>query len=410
METNYQSNVHVSESASTPSSSQIIPSLTGLRAVAAGMVFFGHMFTRHFDVVPDVLHYGWTGVDVFFALSGFLFTIQYADTLIAGTFSLSSYIKRRIIRIYPVTSLVVLVSAASTWWAFDWRNVLYHVTLVHGWIPWYRMRMNAPMWTLTVEEAFYFMAPLLILYVTLFRIDFEKRLQKVGSLKLRATIAALVMLLIWFMSLVLSRGATAVYNDLLCFSTGLWDDGVATHTIIGRIGDFVVGMLAAALARMMRPRNPARGDLIVALGIGMYIVISLWVASQGGPNLAGNHKLGSIMLRSFALAAAVVIYGLYVGGWCSRLLSTPLALRLGECSFTLYLIQYVALYHSQKAAIDLQYTLEAWGLHFVPAALLNYCFMNLVATAIFLGFEKPVSRYLRARFIAPTNARSLAAS
>ncbi len=45
------------------------PALDGLRAIAVLMVFCQHYFAR-----PAVLRWGWTGVDVFFVLSGFLIT------------------------------------------------------------------------------------------------------------------------------------------------------------------------------------------------------------------------------------------------------------------------------------------------------------------------------------------------
>lgn len=90
-----------------------IPALTGVRAVAAGIVFLGHMIGSHHDVVPAPLRYGWTGVNIFFALSGYLFQHLYAESLVAGMFSWSAYIKRRLVRIYPVTILVVLLSTLS---------------------------------------------------------------------------------------------------------------------------------------------------------------------------------------------------------------------------------------------------------------------------------------------------------
>ncbi len=361
------------------------------------MVFFGHMYTHHFDVVPYVFHYGWAGVDVFFALSGFLFTIQYADALIAGEFSWQKYLKRRLFRIYPVTTLVVLIAAAARWWLFDWRNVLLHVTLLHGWVPWYRMRLNAPMWSLTVEESYYVLAPLLILYLVLFWRDCEKRWLAHASVTQRVLVYCGIALALWFMCLSWSRGAVSLYNDLLCWSTGLWDESAATHTIFGRLADFVAGMLAAVIARSIRVREQY-GDVFVLLGTLLFVWTATWVQWNGGPDLVGNHKVGSIMLRVFALASAIGIYGLYCGGLISRLLSTRAAVFLGEISFTFYLIQYLSIFGAVKAAVDLQHSLEDLGLHFVLASFIGYLIMNIGSALIFLRFEKPLGRYLRARF------------
>ena len=48
------------------------------------------MIGPHHDVVPAPLRYGWTGVNIFFALSGYLFQHLYAESLVAGVFSWSA--------------------------------------------------------------------------------------------------------------------------------------------------------------------------------------------------------------------------------------------------------------------------------------------------------------------------------
>ena len=75
-----------------------IPSLTGIRAIAAGIVFLGHMIHFHKEDTYPIMHYGWIGVNIFFALSGYLFTHLYADTLLHGTFSWTDYLKRRLLK------------------------------------------------------------------------------------------------------------------------------------------------------------------------------------------------------------------------------------------------------------------------------------------------------------------------
>jgi len=80
-----------------------VPALTGFRALAAAMVLFGHMGARWGERHAWPLKYGWTGVSLFFALSGFLFTILYFDAFVAGAVSLRDYFLKRAFRVLPLT-------------------------------------------------------------------------------------------------------------------------------------------------------------------------------------------------------------------------------------------------------------------------------------------------------------------
>src|SRR5215831_10676263 len=98
-------------------SEQRIAPLTGLRAIAAALVFFYHWFFTHAAAWPlwarapfDV---GYVGVPIFFALSGFLIAVRYTDALAEGRISFGRYCLNRFARIYPLyffvlTAFVVL--------------------------------------------------------------------------------------------------------------------------------------------------------------------------------------------------------------------------------------------------------------------------------------------------------------
>ena len=76
--------------------------IDGLRAVAVLSVMAFHYGAG--------LHGGFTGVDVFFVISGFLITQQLTAEIAAGRFSILNFYDRRIRRIVPAL-LVVLVSS-----------------------------------------------------------------------------------------------------------------------------------------------------------------------------------------------------------------------------------------------------------------------------------------------------------
>ena len=380
------------------SAAGMIPALTGLRAVAAALVFFGHVMEPHRSEASWLVHYGFTGVDIFFALSGYLFLYQYADALLKGTFSWGRYLKRRLIRIYPVTTLVVLVASASRWDYLTWDNIVLHVTLLHGWFVEYRLRLNGPMWSLTIEESYYLIAPFLIF---LFAIVHQACVRRFGSWKRSIGVAFLWvvgLLGVWWISAMLSRGMASTYQDLLFATTGVWDNDASTFTIFGRLSEFVAGMCAALFMRNAMPKNSRAGDALVVASIAAFVGVSYFIDSQGGEMLVGQHKLGMAALKSYAAIGALGMMGLHAGGMFTRIMSHPLAERLGECSFALYIIQFIPIGTSINASMDIQAWLERSGLPWFAASVCTYTFMNIIAFILYRFFEQPIRKFLRERF------------
>ncbi|MFM7774527.1 MAG: acyltransferase family protein [Candidatus Kapaibacterium sp.] len=376
----------------------MIPALTGLRAVAAALVFFGHVMEPHRAEASWLVHYGFTGVDIFFALSGYLFMFQYADALLQGSFSWSRYIKRRLIRIYPVTMLVVIVASASRWEYLSWGNIVAHLTLVHGWFVDYRLRLNGPMWSLTIEESYYLLAPFLIFLFTVVHQSCVKRFGMWNRSWTHAGVWVAALIGVWWLSAMLSRGMSTTYQDLLYAVTTVWDDGASTFTIFGRISEFVAGMCAAVFMRGAMLRSRYAGDALVVLAIAGFTGVSAFIEAQGGEMLVGQHKLGMVALKSYAFVGAIAMMGLHAGGMFARLLSHPVSQRLGECSFALYIIQLMPIGNSINAGMDLQAWMEGTGMPWPLAALISYTALNIVAVLLYSTFEKPVRSALRARF------------
>ena len=85
-------------------SSQYLPAVDGLRAVAVLLTFF-------FRIYPGYLPGGFVGVDVFFAISGFLITsILVRETSANGVRALSKFYARRALRILPALVVCVAVT------------------------------------------------------------------------------------------------------------------------------------------------------------------------------------------------------------------------------------------------------------------------------------------------------------
>lgn len=150
------------------------PDLQGLRAVAVGAVVLFHLW-------PNRLSGGYVGVDVFFVISGFLITSHlYREVVTTGTVALGRFWARRIRRLLPASLLVLALSVVAvylvvpeTLWPQTARQIGASALYVQNWALAadavdYMAADNVPTlaqhyWSLSVEEQFYLVWPVLIL-------------------------------------------------------------------------------------------------------------------------------------------------------------------------------------------------------------------------------------------------------
>ncbi|MBK7819549.1 MAG: acyltransferase [Tessaracoccus sp.] len=149
-----------------------IPSLDGLRTVAVGLVIAFHLSVPRMGL-------GFAGVDVFFVLSGYLITAGLLrDVERDGRPRFASFWQRRFKRLLPAAALALLVVLAYATFmlplhrraAASW-DVFWTALYVGNWhfleSTSYFASDGTPslllhMWSLAVEEQFYFVWPLLI--------------------------------------------------------------------------------------------------------------------------------------------------------------------------------------------------------------------------------------------------------
>lgn len=151
----------------------MIPGVDGLRAIAILLVFAYH--TRTIEV-------GWVGVQLFFVLSGFLITdilLKMKETLpTAGYFG--RFYGRRFLRIFPLyyfyLALMAVVAHRLIGMDFQvkylqifydqvWSAVLYVYDIFYRTVSFQQSYFLDHFWSLSVEEQFYILWPLLILLV-----------------------------------------------------------------------------------------------------------------------------------------------------------------------------------------------------------------------------------------------------
>lgn len=149
-----------------------MPSLDGIRAISILMVCYGHLSgTRYFPVSTaaygrwcgDVAH---LGVLVFFVISGFLITsLLMSEREMTGAISLKRFYLRRVLRIFPAFYafiLVMAIAALSGAVPLTGRDFAYALTYTVNFQPNRSMQMGH-LWSLSIEEQFYLLWPLMLL-------------------------------------------------------------------------------------------------------------------------------------------------------------------------------------------------------------------------------------------------------
>ncbi|MES2061593.1 MAG: acyltransferase [Bacteroidota bacterium] len=300
--------------------------LDHLRAFAITFVLvFHYQMFGHPHWIETVGKFGWTGVDLFFVLSGFLISTElFKELSKTQTLSLKNFFIKRSFRILPAYLLVVgvyfLIPAYHEREALPplWRFLTF--TQNFG-LDLGKTGTFSHAWSLCVEEQFYLLLPLALLVI------FRTRVSKNGIYILGGLVVLgfIIRLLIWH-RLVLPYADTddfvihwykhiyyPIYNRL---------DGLLTGIAIAALFHFKP-LLAARIAKHGNLFLPA-GLLILACAYILCIdAHSFYATIFGFPLIALGYGLvvicaicpGSIMHRYSSLITAKLAglsYGIYL--------------------------------------------------------------------------------------------------
>lgn len=271
-----------------------IPQLDGLRTIAVLLVIASHTAW-----IPS----GYVGVDIFFALSGYLITTILLREYDEGRWSLKKFYLRRARRLYPaLLTLLVLGLPFASLLAFSMRHYLKSALIAGVYLSDFATAHSVPYlgalqhtWSLAVEEQFYLLWPLGLL--GLLHIRGRARWLALGAVTLTMLVGLCVL------------PASALY---LPFTRG---------------GDILVGcMLALALRNRQLPRPAVVSSLSAAA-----LVATVALAPVAGTPHAG------LACAAAAVAATGLIGGLLQGGFLARCLSWKPLVWLGQRSYGIYL-------------------------------------------------------------------------
>ncbi|WP_448676202.1 acyltransferase family protein [Delftia acidovorans] len=162
--------------------------IQALRGIAALMVLFFHM-SPHWELAPaltsvtGVMKWGFSGVDIFFALSGFV--VYRSSRRTVASEGLWIFVKKRLLRIYLGYWPVLILIALTTIFIYNeslpnvkkmvFSTLLLYPNIWDNWLP--------PAWSLTMEIYFYMWIALITLLPQ--------------HHQLKGIVCALLMLTIW---------------------------------------------------------------------------------------------------------------------------------------------------------------------------------------------------------------------
>ena len=358
--------------------------LDNLRAFAIIMVILFH-YPRWFDHpawFPEVLKFGWTGVDLFFVLSGFLIASQlFAQIKKEGSFSIKDFYIKRFFRIIPIYYFVLAMYFLFPVFSGDqllpplWK----FLTFTHnvGFTNFMTHRSFGVVWSLCVEEHFYLLLPVTLLL-----------LLKTGWLK-KAGLLLFILFLAGFLIRLYSWYEVYIPQSNGIENRALWIQTIYYPTYC-RLDGLLVGVAIAGLYknlptlffRLLKYANGIIGVGLLILTISYFLFfnsIGFVRSIFSFPKVSigfGCMVVGSIMPTSF----------LYK--WKSKVLT-----KIAELSYSLYLIHMGVILLSQLLLFDLGIAKDS-NMTFI----LSIIFCVFVALILHYNIEKPFMK-MRGRFL-----------
>ena len=343
-----------------------LDALTGIRGVAAWLVVLYHVRASIHQIVPqqaiDVFAKGYLAVDLFFVLSGFVLWYTYGERLHEGGRAHAwPFLWRRFARVWPLHAFVLalfvalalaLVATGNPNLRYPLAELPLHFLLIQNWGFTEHLRWNDPAWSISTEFAAYLVFPL---------IAAAARWERMGA----ATLLAIALALCSGIAAMFAAAGTGSLGEHIV-SLGLWRC----------LAEFSLGIVACLLWRKWHGVPGAASKALLAC-----------VAILAAGFLL---HLPETMFVPAAFFTGILALALDRGA-VSRVLSSRVAVYLGDISYSTYLAHFLLWVVFKMAFVghDLQI---GW------AGLAGYvALVALASVLLYHGVEKPAQRWLNAR-------------
>ncbi|MGY4334553.1 peptidoglycan/LPS O-acetylase OafA/YrhL [Bradyrhizobium sp. LB7.2] len=318
--------------------------IEGLRAVAVLSVIFFHLKVPGFRG-------GFSGVDIFFVISGYLITRNIFSDIEFGRFTFQEFYARRVRRIFPamLTTVAATLVFGGLWFspqgfvelATSSISSLAFVANVNFWWDAHQyFSSNSDyvpllhLWSLSVEEQFYIIWPILILIASRAR----------------------------HVKLVLLAGALVAVSLCATLAVSRIDKSAAFYLTPFRVYQFGLGALVASVERVISAKSG--GTMLQHAGL---VLCAVGIFAFGA-----NSQIPSI---AASLGAALVIFA-GRAEVASPLLTNRGAVIVGRISYSMYLAHWPVVVFSYfifgEAAFRVGGILLEIAVTFVLAGLMYY--------------------------------------
>jgi peptidoglycan/LPS O-acetylase OafA/YrhL len=308
-----------------------IPALTSLRFVAAFMVMFGHTMGHFYSgfgaghLYAAISNVAQVGMSLFFVLSGFVISYNYASIGSLRSVELKRFAVARVARIYPAYIAVLLF---NNWmWTWDYVTPIglaAHLTLTQDWfmhtvndVPLISQFHNAQVtWSISAEWFCYLLFPLIC-----FALD-----------RTRRPLLALVLIwlaLIAFMSWV--GTAAPVYHSVGEYKFIEW---LGYYSPYVRLSEFLIGCLVYRIGVSLPSASDKERRLapLVALAAIAWLVVSDIVLNMTSLSIYG-------WCGGYTPGAALLIF--YCHRYGGHFLENRWLEQAGDASYSFYLFHTI---------------------------------------------------------------------
>ena len=298
-----------------------IPGLDGIRGLAVSLVLLSHSVIYgelgHLSFVgPDA---GYTGVAIFFVLSGYLITtLLLREEQRTGFISLRLFYIRRGLRLFPALWLylsVVAVIILAGWLPHNpWHSFVSSLFYVRNLVG--RGHETQHLWSLSIEEQFYILWPLILV-----------GLPRRDRARLAVALGALVGVTLW---------------RIYAARTGLASVGALYIRSDFRFDAPLFGCVIALAERVVPQtvvranRTPLRSDVMTAVGI---VGLAVW----NGMRLGEVVYPGTSATVSCLIGVVLVLSQTGERGHVSNWLTWQPLVALGQVSYGVYVWQQLFL-------------------------------------------------------------------
>lgn len=357
-------------------SGRVIAEIDGLRFIAIFSVFMFHLQGNTIEklglsregmsalssFVEAVLRQGSFGVQLFFAISGFILAIPFARTAFGkrAPVHLKAYFLRRVTRLEPpyIINLLVFFALLVAYRGFVAADLTPHLLASmiyqHNIVYNVGSAVNSVAWSLEIEVQFYVLMPIFALVFRISNVVFRRGVL-VGAM------------------LVLGALASVVLDN---------HDSVLRLTLLGQAHYFAVGLLLADVYLASWNSEPTKNTTWDVVGLIAWIGIP--------STLIGLQGLSSNLLLPILILCAYM--GTFRGKRLSRMLSSRWIVVIGGMCYTIYLYHYLVI--SFVSGFTASF---AVGTSFIANVLVQMLLIGpavlVVGSLLFAAFERPFMKH-----------------